>query len=88
MRWKRILSQKRPAAGGEARERASFLSIEGILPMIQKHFAGDVYFPRYKNILPPVRKNGEKSKKVKKCSGFRKQIVMNCTYSGHEFRLL
>ena len=56
--------------------------------MIQKHFAGDVYFPRYKNILSPVRKNGEKSKKVKKCSGFRKQIVMNCTYSGHEFRLL
>ena len=25
MGWKRILSQKRPAAGGEARERASFL---------------------------------------------------------------
>ena len=25
MRRKRILSQKRPAAGGEARERASFL---------------------------------------------------------------
>ncbi len=25
MRQKRILSQKRPAAGGEARERASFL---------------------------------------------------------------
>ncbi len=27
MRRKRILSQKRPAAGGEARERASFLKI-------------------------------------------------------------
>ena len=26
MRRKRILSQKRPAAGGEARERASFLN--------------------------------------------------------------
>mgnify|MGYP006998489937 CR=1 FL=1 len=29
MRRKRILSQKRPAAGGEARERASFLFWEG-----------------------------------------------------------
>ena len=28
MRRKRILSQKRPAAGGEARKRASFLLIE------------------------------------------------------------
>ncbi len=26
MGWKRILSQKRPAAGGEARSRVSFLS--------------------------------------------------------------
>ena len=29
MGWKRILSQKRPAAGGEARERASFLYQDG-----------------------------------------------------------
>ena len=28
MRRKRVLSQKRPAAGGEARKRASFLLIE------------------------------------------------------------
>ena len=28
MRRKRILSQKRPDAGGEARERASFLQIQ------------------------------------------------------------
>ena len=41
-----------------------------------------------KAVLNSYRKKQEKLAMVKKCSGFRKQIVMNCTYSGHEFRLL
>jgi len=43
MRRKRILSQKRPAAGGEARERASFLFHRKLRPMKQKRFVLDVH---------------------------------------------
>ena len=42
MRRKRILSQKRPAAGGEARERASFLS--EIISYEIKMLCGDCRF--------------------------------------------
>ena len=42
MGWKRILSQKRPAAGGEACERASFLCCRKAYSVIEKTLFGEV----------------------------------------------